>query len=287
MPKRMLVPYLALCLLPAAAHAEGARKPQVTRVAQGQETVQKDVPFVPTREETVARMLGIAGVTKDDVVYDLGSGDGRIVVMAAQKLGARAVGVEIDPVRIQEANINAKAAGVTNRVEFRQQSLFDADIKDATVVTIYLLPAVNLKIRSKLLTELKPGARIVSHDFDMGDWRPDRKEIVGDDTVYLWIVPASVQGTYRLSVPTAQGEAPATLTLKQEFQDVNGTLRIGNRRLPLAEVVLQGDALSFRTAEGPEMHFRGRVEGTRIHGNVMPAGGQSRAFTAQREAATP
>ncbi|MDI1483494.1 class I SAM-dependent methyltransferase [Polyangium sp. y55x31] len=287
MPKRMLVPYLALCLLPATAYAEGARKPSVTRIAQEQETVQKDVPFVPTREETVARMLGIAGVTKDDVVYDLGSGDGRIVVMAAQKLGARAVGVEIDPVRIQEANNNAKAAGVTNRVEFRQQSLFDADIKDATVVTIYLLPSVNLRIRNKLLTELKPGARIVSHDFDMGDWRPDRKEKVGDDTVYLWVVPASVQGTYRLSVPTAEGEAPATLTLEQKFQDVSGSLKLGNRRLPLAEVTLQGDAISFRTAEGSELTFRGRVQGTRIQGNVTPAGGQSRAFTAQREGANP
>lgn len=281
MPKRMLVPYLALCLLPAAAHAEGAREPDVIRVGQ-QETVQKDVPFVPTREETVKRMLGTAGVTKDDVVYDLGSGDGRIVVMAAQKMGARAVGVDIDPERIREANDNARRAGVTSRVEFRQQSLFDAEIKDATVVTLYLLPSVNLKIRSKLLTELRPGTRIVSHDFDMGDWRPDRKESVGDDTVYLWIVPASVEGTYGLTVPTARGETPATLTLRQEFQDVSGTLKLNGKSLPLAEVILQGDAISFRTAEGPELHFRGRVEGTRIHGNVMPSGGQSRAFTATR-----
>ncbi|MDI1444092.1 class I SAM-dependent methyltransferase [Polyangium sp. 6x1] len=287
MPKRMLIPYLALCLLPAAAHAEGARKPSVERVAQQEETVQRDVPFVPTREETVARMLDIAGVTKDDVVYDLGSGDGRIVVMAAQKLGARAVGVEIDPARIREANDNARKAGVTGRVEFREESLFGTDIKDATVVTIYLLPEVNLKIRNKLLTELAPGARIVSHDFDMGEWRPDRKEKVGDDTIYLWVVPASAEGTYRLTVPTAQGDVPATLTLDQKFQDVSGTLQIGNRRLPLAEVTLQGRALSFRTAEGPELQFRGQIDGTRIHGIVLPSGGPSRAFTAQRQAATP
>jgi len=283
MRKRMLVPYLALCLLPAAAQAEGARKPNVVRVAQD-EAVQKDVPYVPTREETVKRMLDLAGVTKEDVVYDLGSGDGRIVVMAAQKRGARAVGVDIDPVRIREANDNAKKAGVTSKVEFRQQSLFDAEIKDATVVTLYLLPEVNLKIRTKLLTELKPGTRIVSHDFDMGEWKPDKKENVGDDTVYLWTVPASVQGTYRLTVPTAQGEAPALLTLRQTYQDVVGTLRINNKTIPLAEMTLQGDALSFRTAEGPEMQFRGRVEGTRIHGNVLPSGGQSRPFTAQRDA---
>ena len=283
MRKRMLVPYLALCLLPAAAQAEGARKPNVVRVAQD-EAVQKDVPYVPTREETVKRMLDLAGVTKEDVVYDLGSGDGRIVVMAAQKRGARAVGVDIDPVRIREANDNAKKAGVTSKVEFRQQSLFDAEIKDATVVTLYLLPEVNLKIRTKLLTELKPGTRIVSHDFDMGEWKPDKKENVGDDTVYMWTVPASVQGTYRLTVPTAQGEAPALLTLRQTYQDVVGTLRINNKTIPLAEMTLQGDALSFRTAEGPEMQFRGRVEGTRIHGNVLPSGGQSRPFTAQRDA---
>ena len=155
----------------------------------GQE-VHKDVPYVPTTHELVERMLTLAQVKKTDVEYDLGCGDGRIVVMAAQKFGARAVGVDIDPERIKEANENAKKAGVTDRVKFVQGNLFDADVKPATVVTLYLLPGVNLKLRPKLLKDLKPGTRIVSHSFDMGEWKPEKEETVNGSQIYLWIVPA-------------------------------------------------------------------------------------------------
>jgi SAM-dependent methyltransferase len=153
-----------------------------------------DVHYVPTPEEVVAEMLKLANVGKNDVVYDLGCGDGRIVITAAQKYGARGVGIDIDPERIKESNENARKAGVTDRVKFLQQDLFTTDFREATVVTLYLLPALNLKLRPKLLSELKPGTRIVSHAFDMGDWKPEKVvNVPGEEherTVYFWVVPA-------------------------------------------------------------------------------------------------
>jgi ubiquinone/menaquinone biosynthesis C-methylase UbiE len=137
-------------------------------------------------------MLAIAKVNRNDVVYDLGSGDGRLVIAAAQRYGARGVGIDINPKRIQQANANAQRAGVTQLVEFRQQDLFETDLSDATVVTLYLLPSVNLKLRPKLLQELQPGTRIVSHAFDMGDWEPQKVEQVNGRTVYYWVVPERV-----------------------------------------------------------------------------------------------
>jgi ubiquinone/menaquinone biosynthesis C-methylase UbiE len=148
----------------------------------------RDVPFVPTPEAVVDKMLEVAKVGPDDVVYDLGCGDGRIVIAAAKK-GARAVGIDIDPERIREARANARQAGVEKRVAFRQGDLFKADIKDATVVTLYLLSGVNQRLRPKLLSELKPGTRVVSHAFDMGDWKPVSEHQVGSSTIYYWVVP--------------------------------------------------------------------------------------------------
>jgi SAM-dependent methyltransferase len=148
-----------------------------------------DVPFVPTTNPVVDAMLKLANVKKSDLVYDLGCGDGRIVVAAAKKFGARAVGVDINPERIEEANSNAKKEGVEKLVKFEENDLFDADIHNATVVTLYLLPDVNLRLRPKLLKELKPGTRVVSHSFDMGDWKPEKEETVDGATIYLWTVP--------------------------------------------------------------------------------------------------
>lgn len=148
-----------------------------------------DVPYVPTTPELVEEMLKLGQVKPNDVVYDLGCGDGRIVVMAAEKFGARGVGVDLNPERIREANENARKAGVANRVRFVNANLFDADIRNATVVTLYLLPDVNLKLRPKLLKDLKPGTRIVSHSFDMGDWKPDKEVEVNGSRLFLWTVP--------------------------------------------------------------------------------------------------
>ncbi|MEG4030934.1 MULTISPECIES: class I SAM-dependent methyltransferase [unclassified Microcoleus] len=152
-------------------------------------TRQPDVVYVPTPVPVVNEMLRLANVQSNDVVYDLGSGDGRIVIAAAQKVGARGIGIDISPERIREANENAKKAGVTDRVQFRQEDLFQTDFSEATVVTLYLLPELNVKLRPKLLSELKPGTRIVSHEFDMGDWKPEQVVKVGERTIYYWVVP--------------------------------------------------------------------------------------------------
>jgi cyclopropane fatty-acyl-phospholipid synthase-like methyltransferase len=153
-----------------------------------QDTAQRtpDVFYVPTPQDVVDAMLQLAHVTPNDVVYDLGSGDGRIPITAAQKYGARGVGIDIDPVRIQEARENAKLANVTEKVTFLNQDLFESNISDATVVTLYLLPSLNEKLMPKLKKELKPGTRVVSHAFSMGTWEPDEKREIGGRTIYLW-----------------------------------------------------------------------------------------------------
>ncbi len=168
-----------------------------TPQAPGEKQKRKlDVHYVGTPQALVEKMLEMAQLSKDDVIYDLGCGDGRIVITAAKKYGARGVGVDLDPQRIKESNENAKKAGVTDRVKFFEQDLFEMDFREATVVALYLLPALNLKLRPKLLRELKPGTRIVSFAFDMGDWKPDKVFVVTADDgkfevpVYCWIVPA-------------------------------------------------------------------------------------------------
>ena len=149
-----------------------------------------DVIYVPTPPDVVDAMLKLAKIGKDDVVYDLGCGDGRIVIAAAKQYGARGVGIDIDPQRIKEAEANAQAAGVSDRVSFRLGDLFEADLSPATAVTLYLLTSLNLKLRPKLLSELKPGTPVVSHQFDMGDWKPDETLELAGRRVYLWTVPA-------------------------------------------------------------------------------------------------
>lgn len=174
------------CALALPAHAQlgaGATRTDAP-------TVKKDVPFVPSSPEIVDAMLKMANVKKSDVVYDLGCGDGRIVIAAAKEYGVRrAVGVDIDPERIDESRSNAKEAGVANRTEFRVDNLFDTDIREASVVTLYLLPDVNRKLMPKLMSDLKPGTRVVSHAFDMGDWKPEKTQEVGGTTIYFWTIP--------------------------------------------------------------------------------------------------
>ena len=157
-----------------------------------------DVVYVPTPQEVVDEMLALAKVTKDDVIYNLGSGDGRIPITAAQKFGTRGIGIDINPERIQEANANAQKAGVTDWVKFLSQDLFTTDISPATVVTLYLLPSLNVKLRPQLFKQLKPGTRVVSHDFDMGNWKPDRVVKTKEgSTIYLWTIPKQVPANLR------------------------------------------------------------------------------------------
>lgn len=179
MKLRLLI--AALALAPAPTLAQTAA-PAAQR--------EPDVVYVPTPEAVVDAMLKMAGVKRGDVLYDLGSGDGRIPIAAAKTYGVRATGIDINPERIAEANANAKAAGVTKLVTFRNEDLFQADIRPATVVTLYLLDSLNEKLRPKLLRDLKPGTRIVSHAFRMGDWDPERTQEVDGRMIYMWTVPA-------------------------------------------------------------------------------------------------
>lgn len=200
---RKQVYLLTMCLYAVTACAQSGAtvstqqtspaKPSTAASPNAQETKklrEPDVVYVPTPNAVVDAMLKVANVRKGDVLYDLGSGDGRIVITAARDYGiARGTGIDINPVRIAEANANAKAAGVTNRVRFVNEDLFEADFSDATVITLYLLPQLNLKLRPKLL-QLKPGTRIVSHAFDMGDWKPEKTLNVGGTDIYFWTIPA-------------------------------------------------------------------------------------------------
>lgn len=237
-----------------------------------------DVPYVPTPPKVVERMLQIAGVTEKDIVYDLGCGDGRIVIMAAKKFGARGVGVDIDPERIKESRENARKAGVTHRVKFFVGDLFETDIREATVITLYLLPSVNLKLRPKLFRELRPGTRIVSHDFDMGEWQPDRHEQIQSGyrshDIYFWVIPAGVAGTWRWEI----GKSHYTLKLRQRFQEVQGTVQVDGKELAIRNARLLGPLLRFtlvRTVQGEKvtMRFEGWVKGDTIRGYVTVKGG--------------
>jgi ribosomal protein L11 methylase PrmA len=180
---------MKIVLALAAALSFAASSPAVAQAQRQPASQTPDVIFVPTPQDVVEDMLRLANVQKGDVLYDLGSGDGRIAITAARKYGIKATGIDIDPERIREANDNAKKAGVTNLVQFRQENLFTADFKDATVITLYLLPDLNVKLRPKLWNELKPGTRIVSHQFEMGTWKPEKKLESNGRTIYFWTVP--------------------------------------------------------------------------------------------------
>jgi len=238
-----------------------------------------DVPYVPTPMEVVEAMLAMAEVNKDDMVYDLGCGDGRIVITAAKMYGSRGIGIDIDPQRIIECNKNANTAGVEDRVEFFQADLFEADFSDASVLTLYLLTQTNLRLRYKFLKELNPGTRIVSHDYDMGKWRADNDVLIEDDweihSVYFWIVPANVTGTWTWSVPADSGKKNFALNLEQSFQYVSGEA-FENKILmaiPISEGKVTGDMLVFTLERNSEKQiFEGRVQGHSIVGTIKTEG---------------
>jgi len=242
-------------------------------------------PYVPTPHATVERMLALAGVTRDDTVIDLGSGDGRIVIAAAKRYGARAIGVEYDPKLVAASRRNAGAEGVAERVKFVEGDLFKVDLSPATVVTVYLLPDVNLKLRDKLLAELKPGARLVAHDFDMESWRPDRVESFyapekndgrgGESRVMLWIVPADARGTWQLRSGALPAPGEAAVQIGQNFQTLEGNATLGNRRTALANPQLRGTQIRFSLdAGGGRLQFVGEVRGGEMAGTVRGASGE-------------
>jgi SAM-dependent methyltransferase len=212
-----------------------------------------EVPYVPTPPELVDRMLDLAGVGPSDYLIDLGCGDGRIAIAAARR-GARALGVDLDPTRIAEAVAAAAFAGLADRARFRREDLFRTAIWEANVIALYLLPSVNLRLRPRLLTELRPGSRVVSHNFDMGDWRPEADEHHDSGRVLLWTVPAIAGGSWTMSAPDGEEYA---LELDQRFQDVTGTMTGGGHVLELQNARLHGKSFSFSAGGRP---YAGTIE---------------------------
>ncbi len=238
---------------------------------------QYDVPYVPTPYEVVNAMLNMAGVKKEDILYDLGCGDGRIVITAAKEMGCRGVGIDIDPQRIEESINNAAKEGVTDKVKFLQEDLFEADFSKATVVTLYLLQSVNLELRPKLLRVLKPGTRIVSHDFSMKDWEPDKSTEMKLEhrthSIYFWIIPANVTGTWTWTSSTGKKNNRYVLKLEQQFQKIRGTLMLNDSALAIENGKLDGDKLQFIARREQDkqlmrMYFKGKVTGNSIGGSI-------------------
>ncbi|MFN9155706.1 MAG: SAM-dependent methyltransferase [bacterium] len=239
-----------------------------------------DVPFVPTSDETVDRILRMAGVGPKDYLIDLGSGDGRIVITAAKQFGATGFGVELNSERWKLSLRNAEKEGVADRVAFYQRDLFETDLSKATVLTMYLLPAVNLKLRPRILSELRPGTRVVSHDFDMAEWMPDARADRGWTRVYLWIVPARVEGEWAWKQPVGKGNPEFSIELRQQFQVISGPVKIDNDPFWLTDARLRGDELSFTVigdAGGLRIRheYSGRVSGNTIKGSVRMVNGDN------------
>jgi SAM-dependent methyltransferase len=246
---------LYLLALIAAAACSSARAP--------------DVIFLGSAADVVTRMLAVARIRADDVVYDLGCGDGRIVIAAVKARGARGVCIDIDPSLIATSQRNADTAGVRDRIEFRLGDLFETDLHTASVIALYLSPALNLRLRPKLLRELRPGARIVSHNFDMGDWRPDTVVSVawpsgGTSAIYGWVLPADVAGTWAITVPAAVGDRQFRVRFAQQYQELSGTASAAGRSIQLSATHLVGDSLEFhltkqRGGRPSVLRFSGRV----------------------------
>ena len=204
--------------------------------------VGKDVMWLPTPQDMVDKLLTVAEVTPQDIVYDLGAGDGVIAITAAKRFGARSVGIEYDQKMADFARKNTQLAGVADKVKIIRGDIFVEDFSEATVVTLYLLPELNLQLRPTLM-KMKPGTRIVSNTFDMQEWTPDQTVSSGDTPGYLWIIPAPVAGEWEFT--PLDGSAPARLSLQQAFQQVGGTLSMGGVSQPVLGAQLRGNQLSF------------------------------------------
>jgi len=244
-------------------------------------------PYIPSTRGNADEMLRLAAVTPNDVVYDLGSGDGRIVIAAARDYGARGVGIDIDAALVRESMENARRAGVAERTAFRASDIFAVNLAEATVVTMYLLSGLVAKLEPKLLAELRPGTRIVAHDYGFARWQPDRKVQISK-TYMLYIVPAKVAGAWRIEAPLIRGRE-FTLDLQQQYQQVSGGVRVQGGFLPAFEARLDGEKLSFVLVEDDVSYrFEGVVRGDVIDGVVRHGYGPKalqQGWRAQRVAA--
>ena len=257
--------FVAILIIPIAAHL-------IFTEAQKKKT---DVPYVPTPYEAVEEMLRLAEVGEKDLVYDLGCGDGRIVIMAAQKYNAHGVGIDIDPQRIQESRLNAAYAGVEHLVEFREENFFHTDFNRASVVTLYLLTKINLDLRSKLLQELNPGSRIVSHKFKMGEWLPDKTSAVHVNNIqhqiFCWTIPANISGKWNLILNNKSIKAYYQLVVEQLFQFFQGSMLEDQSGHLIKKTQLDGERLGFTVTfnNGPPYRFEGQVQGNTMTGKAI------------------
>jgi hypothetical protein len=243
-----------------------------------------EVPYVPTPENVVEAMLSIAEVGPQDYVIDLGSGDGRIVIAAAKRYRARGLGIDYDRTLIAKSRASAAHEGVSDKVKFLRQDIFAADFRQATVLTMYLLREVNLALRPRILFDLRPGTRVVSHDWDMADWEPDRRVVIEtpgktvwptqESTVYLWVVPARIAGYWRGTLSGPQGEVPVVIEFVQRFQTASATMWLRSWTLPGSGLV-RGDRVSLdldRSSWEPgptPLHFTLRVAKGRMQGEAV------------------
>ena len=271
--------------LDASSFTKDLRLAQLAET-EAQETVKPDIHYVPTPQQLVDVMLQMADVKKDELLYDLGSGDGRLVITAAKVHGARGIGIDIDPQRIAEAKENAAAANVEDRVEFRQADLFKSNFKDAQVITLYLLNELNERLRPQIFAQVKPGTRIVSHAFSMGDWEPDAERTVklkgSEYNAYFWVVPANMSGRWKIKSDQKGKGIPENVLVEQTFQNI--TVRSGDGGEVLGKGKLNGNEFTLtldRSATGGPASFSGTVEGDSVKATAASAKGGS--WTAERE----
>ena len=239
----------------------------------------KDVIWVPTPDEVVDRMLTMAQVGPNDFHMDLGSGDGKIVIAAAKR-GAKALGIEYNPDMVKLSQDNAQKAGVADRASYRRADIFQTDFSQATVITLYLLPALNMKLRPLILS-MKPGTRVVSHSFTMEDWEADEISSMDGRRAYFWVVPANVMGSWTLDT----GGQKSEMSLEQTFQKINGTITLGAVQGGLREARLRGPDIAFAYIDqaGQRREFTGKVDGKRMEGSFRDAKGQEGRWSATKK----
>ncbi|MCC7487248.1 MAG: class I SAM-dependent methyltransferase [Burkholderiales bacterium] len=277
LPAALLITCLGIltAALPGAAAAQSGKADYTPQV--GQEG--KDVIWVPTPQSLVERMLDMAKLTSRDIHYDLGSGDGRTVIAAAKR-GAQAFGVEYNPDMVALSIRAAEKEGVADKAKFIRGDIFETDFSRATVLTLYLLPSLNVKLRPTIL-KMKPGTRVVSHAFSMDDWQADQTDSAEGRTAYLWIVPAQVEGTWKWSV-SGNGPREYELLLRQQYQQIEGVARLDSKLGQFRNSRLRGDRISFTVFEpvsGSEpvrRDFTGRVNGDTMEGTVKYPGGEAK-----------
>lgn len=244
---------------------------------------QPDTPFASTPHKLVREMLKLADTGKDDVVYDLGSGDGRIVIAAARDFGAKGVGIELDRELFVESINNAEKAGVGKKVRFIQEDFFETDLKETTVVTLYLLPEINDLLMPKLIKELKPGARIVSHMWGLGDWEPDKTLNAYGKTLYMWFVPASINGDWRVTLQNKDGSKEYGLSIKQRYQKIEAVLKDSKKRYEFTHTALYGNEINLYVSYA----YEGKVAVVSLEGIVRGDVMEGRAFIKEADKPLP